>query len=216
REAGLLEHDLRGRGRGVEHLLGLRDDLRTDAVTGDDGQLHDARHRAPWLRRDLWGRAGHLVAPLRLPPSVVAATTHAITSRAAPMSDVATTPPSKATVAASRSASPTDPPISLAVLTAPASVSSAWLASDAGTPSGTTSVARYQAVRIPPRIEVPSTAPNSYAVSLIALAAPALSGGADEMMSSPDTVCAAPVPAPMKTNASTSIQTSCAPATATR
>ncbi len=53
REAGLVEADAAACGRGIQHLLRLGDHLGTDAVTGDDGQLHDtdmrARHRSPWL-----------------------------------------------------------------------------------------------------------------------------------------------------------------------
>ena len=41
RERRLLEADAAARGDGIQHLLGLGDDLGTDAVTGDDGQLHD-------------------------------------------------------------------------------------------------------------------------------------------------------------------------------
>ena len=47
RERGLLEGHVAAGGDRVEHLLRLRDDLRTDAVTGDDGQLHDTGHDAP-------------------------------------------------------------------------------------------------------------------------------------------------------------------------
>ena len=48
----LLESDAGARGRGIQHLLRLGDDLRTDAVTGDDGELHDARHLR-LLQRDM-------------------------------------------------------------------------------------------------------------------------------------------------------------------
>ena len=50
REVRLVEADAAARGRGIQHLLRLGDHLGTDAVTGDDGELHDtgllrARHR---------------------------------------------------------------------------------------------------------------------------------------------------------------------------
>ena len=41
REARLVEADAAARRRGIQHLLRLGDDLGTDAVTGDDGELHD-------------------------------------------------------------------------------------------------------------------------------------------------------------------------------
>ena len=55
-----------------------------------------------------------------------------------------------------------------------------------------------------PRVAVPSTAPSSYAVSDTADAAPAFSAGAVEMISSFETVSAAPMPAPSSTNAASS------------
>ena len=47
---------------------------------------------------------------------------------------------------------------------------------------------------MPPSTAVPSTAPNSYAVSEIADAAPALSAGTLEMITSLEIVSAAPMP----------------------
>ena len=63
REARLVEADAAARGRGIEHLLGFGDDLRTDAVTGDDGELHDAGHPAPSQRSWAGAGGGHAQPP---------------------------------------------------------------------------------------------------------------------------------------------------------
>ena len=78
----------------------------------------------------------------------------------------------------------------------------ALVASAALTPAGTTTFALYAAVRMPPSTAVPSTAPSSYAVSEIADAAPALSAGTLEMITSLEIVSAAPMPSDSSTNAS--------------
>ena len=50
REPRSLESDAGTGRRGIQHLLRLGDDLRTDAVTRDDGKLHDTRHCSPSTR----------------------------------------------------------------------------------------------------------------------------------------------------------------------
>ena len=148
REARLVEADAAARGRGIQHLLRLGDDLGTDAVTGDDGELHDTcvLHDRMRLRPASVQRAGGLVrassaASVRRrgtrfgrPPSVSAAMTAATTMSAAPMSAVTPTPASNAWAAASRSACPSGSSSVCDAATAPASVSRAASAAVAGQP----------------------------------------------------------------------------------
>src|SRR5664279_2432355 len=102
-----------------------------------------------------------------------------------------------------------------ATAVAPPKVSVAEAAAVTFKPAGSTTWALYVAVRMPPRTAVPSTAPSSYAVSEIADAAPALSAGTLERITSLEIVSAAPTPSDSSTNASSSasVEPCCAPNT---
>ena len=109
REMGLVEADAAARGRGIQHLLRLGDDFRTDAVTGDDGKLHGPglmRTRHAFQRTGAREGDSSRCQCARAPRSVTAAITAATATSAAPMSAVTVTPPSNARAAASRIAAP--------------------------------------------------------------------------------------------------------------